>query len=198
MTTPLDLYEYAEGQGIDVDWVSTVRATSLSIPLPDGSYAIAVNPWKLDTLEQETVCLAHELGHCKTGSFYNRHAALDLRQKHENRADKWAIQRLVPERDLDQAVSDGYTDLPSLAEHFGVTIPFMRNGCLLVHPREIWPWSCICDFPPACGQKITCPIRTRMGADEMKEFEEYRAFTTPAELHKAVNTLRGIVAGINS
>ena len=32
----------------------------------------------------------------------------------------------------------------------------------------------------------------------MKEMEEYRAFTTPAELHKAVNTLRGIVAGINS
>lgn len=32
----------------------------------------------------------------------------------------------------------------------------------------------------------------------MKEMEEYRAFTKPAELHKAVNTLRGIVAGINS
>ena len=69
MTTLLDLYEYAENQGIDVDWVPLEQATSLSIPLPDGSYAIAVNPWKLDTLEQETVCLAHELGHCKTGSF---------------------------------------------------------------------------------------------------------------------------------
>ena len=32
----------------------------------------------------------------------------------------------------------------------------------------------------------------------MKEMEEYRSFTKPAELHKAVNTLRGIVAGINS
>lgn len=32
----------------------------------------------------------------------------------------------------------------------------------------------------------------------MKEMEEYRIFTKPAELHKAVNTLRGIVAGINS
>ena len=32
----------------------------------------------------------------------------------------------------------------------------------------------------------------------MKELEEYRAFTTPAELHKAINTLRGIVAGISS
>lgn len=31
-----------------------------------------------------------------------------------------------------------------------------------------------------------------------KELEEYRPFMKPAELHKAINTLRGIVAGINS
>ena len=31
-----------------------------------------------------------------------------------------------------------------------------------------------------------------------KERSEYQKFTKPAELHKAVNTLRGIVAGINS
>lgn len=33
---------------------------------------------------------------------------------------------------------------------------------------------------------------------EIKELEEYRRFTTPAELHKAVNTLRGIVAGLTT
>lgn len=31
-----------------------------------------------------------------------------------------------------------------------------------------------------------------------KEIEEYRCFTKPAELHKAINTLRGIVAGITT
>ena len=72
--------------------------------------------------------LAHELGHCETGSFYNRYAKLDLRQKHENRADKWAIQHLIPVEELDEAVADGYTDLPSLAEHFCVTVPlFLRD-----------------------------------------------------------------------
>lgn len=30
------------------------------------------------------------------------------------------------------------------------------------------------------------------------EIDEYRKFTHPAELHKAINTLRGLVAGINS
>ena len=130
---PLDLYAYAERRNIDVDWIPMRRATSLSVPLGD-RYAIALDPWKLGSLAQETVCLAHELGHCKTGSFYNRHAALDIRQKHENRADKWAIRQLVPEDALDQAVADGYTDLPSLAEHFCVTVPFMRKAvCWYTH-----------------------------------------------------------------
>ena len=134
MTTLLDLYEYAEDQGIDVDWFPMEQATSLSLPLPDGSCAIAINPWKMGTLAQETVCLAHELGHCKTGSFYNRYAALDIRQKHETRADKWAIRHLVPEEALDQAVANGYADLPALAERFGVTEQFMRKAvCWYTH-----------------------------------------------------------------
>ena len=123
----LSLYDYAEKRGIDIDWFDLVQAPSLSLPLADGSCAIAINPWKLDTLEQETVAVAHELGHCETGSFYNQYAALDLRQKHEHRADKWAIERLIPADALDQAVADGYTEMWQLAEHFGVTIEFMKK-----------------------------------------------------------------------
>lgn len=33
---------------------------------------------------------------------------------------------------------------------------------------------------------------------KFSEFQEYQQFTKPAELHKAINTLRGLVAGINS
>ena len=33
---------------------------------------------------------------------------------------------------------------------------------------------------------------------QSKEYEEYSMFTKPAELHKAVNILRGIVAGITT
>ena len=33
---------------------------------------------------------------------------------------------------------------------------------------------------------------------KFSDFEEYQKFTKPAEVHKAVNTLRGLVAGINS
>ena len=129
----LDLYAYAERRHIDVDWVPMRRAMSLSVPLADG-YAIALDPWKLGTLAQETVCLAHELGHCETGSFYNQYAALDVRQRHENRADKWAIQHLIPVEDLDEAVVEGCEDIPALSEHFCVTEDLMRKAvCWYTH-----------------------------------------------------------------
>ena len=130
---PLDLYAYAERRNIDVDWIPMRRATSLSVPLGD-RYAIALDPWKLGSLAQETVCLAHELGHCETGSFYNQYAALDVRQRHENRADKWAIQHLLPVEDLHEAVVEGCEDITALSEHFCVTEDLMRKAvCWYTH-----------------------------------------------------------------
>ena len=128
---PLELYRYAEQQDIDVDWVSMELATSLSVPLPGGQYAIAINPWKMDSLAMETVCLAHELGHCETGSFYNPYAVCDVRRKHENRADKWAIRRLVPRAEYAAALAYGFTDIHALAERFGVTPEFMKKAVCL-------------------------------------------------------------------
>ena len=128
---PLELYRYAEQQDIDVDWVSMELATSLSVPLPGGQYAIAINPWKMDSLAMETVCMAHELGHCETGSFYNPYAVCDVRRKHENRADKWAIRRLVPRAEYESALDDGCTTISALAERFGVTPEFMKKAVCL-------------------------------------------------------------------
>lgn len=128
---PIDLYEYAELRGIDVDWFDTMRAPSLSAILPDGEYCIAINPWMMDTVSKEKVSLAHELGHCETGSFYNQYSPYDLRQKHENRADKWAIQKLIPESELRSAVESGYTEIWDLADYFQVTEEFMRKAISL-------------------------------------------------------------------
>ena len=67
-------------------------------------------------------------------SFYNEYAACDIRKKHENRADKRAIELRLSADDLDQAVADGHTDLWDLAEHFGVTEEFMRKAvCWYTH-----------------------------------------------------------------
>lgn len=128
MTDVLSLYRLAEDERIDVDWFGMERAESLSLLLEDGSCAVAIDPWKLVSVADETVKLAHELGHCATGAFYNPYAALDVRQKHENRADRWAILRLVPREELENAVRRGYREPWELADFFGVTQDFIRKA----------------------------------------------------------------------
>lgn len=124
----IELYEQAERDGIEVDWFPLCWTESLSIRQEDGTNSIAINPWKMETAAQETVCLAHELGHCETGAFYNPYTPFDVVKKHENKADKWAIKRLISKEEIDLAASDGIQDIPSLADHFGVTEDFMKKA----------------------------------------------------------------------
>lgn len=122
------LYRIAEQDGIEVDCYDLHKRDALSYLDDDGLCYIAINPLMLASGIDEKTKLAHELGHCETGSFYNQYTPHDVRQKHENRADKWAIKKLVPKDELQEAVSAGYTQVWELAELFDVTEDFMRKA----------------------------------------------------------------------
>ena len=128
------LYDLAKKQNIEVTTVPLPQNGSMSVRTASGACFVGMDEAVLDGNVRERVHLAHELGHCATGSFYNIYAKADTRQRHENRADKWAIRRLVPVQALDDAVADGCTELWALAERFGVTESFMRKAvCYYVH-----------------------------------------------------------------
>lgn len=128
MENLISLLGYAAQQGIEVDWFSMKRVESLSIPFSDGTFGIAIDPEKIQSKADEFCKLAHEVGHCLTGAFYNQYSTFDLREKHEHQADKWAIQKQISEDDLDDAVAAGYTEIWSLAEYFNVTEDFMKKA----------------------------------------------------------------------
>lgn len=128
------LYDFAQQQNIEVIRYPMKENGSMSIMLDDGSCFIGIDDSVRDGGAEERTHMGHELGHCVTGSFYNRYSPFDVRQRHENRADKWAIRQLIPVEDLDQAVADGCCELWELAERFGVTEAFIRKAiCLYVH-----------------------------------------------------------------
>ena len=91
-----------------------------------GKCFVAIDPFKIENTADEKVKLAHELGHCETGAFYNEYSKFDIRAKHERRADKWAIKKLVPEDELKEACTF-CNNRYELAEHFGVTEDFMQK-----------------------------------------------------------------------
>lgn len=128
------LYQIADTEGIEVDCFEMRKREAFSLMDGDGQCYIAIDPFRLRSAEDERLKLAHELGHCMTGSFYNVHATVDSRQRHENRADKWAITHLIPVDDLDQAIAEGCTEIWDLADRFGVTEAFMKKAvCYYVH-----------------------------------------------------------------
>ncbi len=128
MTNVLSLYREAEDRQIGVLPYRLPLTGSMSIETPGGACYIGIDEAALRSEPDKLVHLAHEMGHCVTGAFYNRYARRDLRRKHENRADRWAIERIIPRDDLDLAVAGGCTTLWELAQHFGVTEAFMRKA----------------------------------------------------------------------
>jgi len=117
------LCQLADQFGIEIDYFS-MRDTK-SLAMPQGW--IALDTDRIENTIEAKICLAHEMGHIETNSFYNVHSPLDVRQKHENRANKWAIKHLITEEELDEAVANGHTEIWDLADYFDVTEDFMRK-----------------------------------------------------------------------
>lgn len=100
MTTTESLFDEIERNNIEVYLGSMPAAKSASANIGD-DYYIALDEQSLESTAEARCRLAHEAGHCITGSFYNLYAPLDRRSKHERQADKWAVKKLIPKVELE-------------------------------------------------------------------------------------------------
>ncbi len=119
------LFSFANAKGITVDRFNLKENSSVSAVLNDKLF-IALD-FDLSG-KKEKVCLAHELGHCQTSGFYNIYSPLDIREKHEKRADRWAIKKLIPKYRFEKALREGFEYVYSLAEYFDVPFEFMEKA----------------------------------------------------------------------
>lgn len=99
-----------------------------------GTYGIFMDFDNIQSSKEETTIVAHEGGHASTGATHKVCSPIDLVEKHEYKAWKWAVKNYITEDELDDAVANGHTDIYSLAEYFGVTEDFMRKAvCWYTH-----------------------------------------------------------------
>lgn len=120
-----DLYVQAERLGHTVLWYRFRKIESLAVRDASGRCTIGLDPGKLRSKADERVKLAHELGHCETGAFYSREVTAEGRSRREERANRWAVCRLVPYGALCEALEEGCRELWELAERFEVTETFL-------------------------------------------------------------------------
>lgn len=123
-----EFYRFAEQQNITVDHFRLQKREALSLMDACGACYVAIDPGQIKGETDERAKLAHELGHCATGAFYNCFSDYDCRQRHENKADKWAVCQIVTEDELDEAVAQGHVTLWDLAEYFGVPESLMKKA----------------------------------------------------------------------
>ncbi len=125
----LSLYSVAEEEGVPVDYFQLQKREALSImDTADRSCSIAIDPLRLTGPRDEKMKLAHELGHCMTGSFYNPYTPLDVRAQHETRANRWAYRQLVPTEVLLDAVQSGCRNMWELAEYLDLPEDFLTDA----------------------------------------------------------------------
>lgn len=125
--TVIDLFDYAEQNGIIIDDTFVLdHAAAVSVPLPNDLCVIGLH--RALRGSRYKAQLAHEIGHCATGAFYNEKTPAFSRGQCERRADKWAFSRLLPLRRLRAALKNGDREPWQLAEIFDLPQFFVEKA----------------------------------------------------------------------
>lgn len=122
-----NLYEDIRTQQVSLYTYDVGEETSVTIEL-NNRYAIFLDPFRVRSIPEMKRILAHELGHCATGCTHKVSSPLDLIEKHEYKANRWAIERYIPFEELQTAVRHGYTERWQLAEYFDLPEPFIQKA----------------------------------------------------------------------
>lgn len=118
------LFEYAESNNYHIYNNLTISTKSLSIEINNNLF-INIDESKFETDSEKKVCLAHELGHCISGTLYTLNHSNLYRGSAEYRADYRAAQLIMPIYDLKDCICRGITEKYELAEYFNVTEEFI-------------------------------------------------------------------------
>ena len=114
-----DLFEYAEKANIKIEYGDLPNNKALSLKIGQDEYIGIDKNVTADSAEEREL-LAHEIGHCATGAFYDIGADQIIRARQEHRATKWALLHCVPKQELVTLLKRRYQD-DEIAEYFGVT-----------------------------------------------------------------------------
>lgn len=100
-------------------------------------YAIFLDCNWFESIADMKSALAHEIGHCLTGCTHKSISPIDLIQKHEYKANRWAVEQYLPYEKISSAINAGYTEPWQIAERFNIS-------------EEMVVWA-ISYYTEACG-----------------------------------------------
>lgn len=132
----IELYDWLSQEGVFVFDrqlpFSSEETKALTVKLENtNTWGIFLDLGRMETSAERVVAAYHEGGHYATGTTHKLYSPQDLLAKHEYKADKWAVKKLIPKDELQAAIKNGYTETWELADHFGVSEEFIKKAICL-------------------------------------------------------------------
>lgn len=124
MNKLFDIYADLHEAGVRMFDCEVGFAKAVTVELDD-QFAVFIDPSQLSDSAEEACVVAHEAGHIMTGATHRVDSPLDLITRHERRAERWAIERLLPFDELCCALRAGIREPWELAEHFNLPPEFV-------------------------------------------------------------------------
>lgn len=121
------LLKYANENNYPVFFNKMNVTKSLTVEL-NNNICINIDESKFETGSEKRVCLAHELGHCISGTLYTINHSNLYRGSAEYKADYRAAQLVLPIEILKECVLNGITEIYDLAEYFDITEEFVKRA----------------------------------------------------------------------
>ena len=132
-----ELYRIADENGITIVSGDLPLCGSCSFPLNDEQCVVGIDKTRIVSSADEKTKIAHEIGHCMKYAFYNRYSRFDIVSRHEYRADKWAIENVIPKDEMISAMKSGLVETWQLAEFFDVSENLVKRAMWIYFDKEI-------------------------------------------------------------
>lgn len=132
-----ELYDIAGVEEVEIIPFHLPKTKSISIQTDDMDCYIGIDEKQMESTAEKKERLAHELGHCVKGAFYNRYSKFDIVSRHEYRADKWACENLMPKDEVENAFRQGYIEVWQLAEYFDVPEGLVKKAMWIYFDKEL-------------------------------------------------------------
>lgn len=120
------MYEYAQSMGIGVYDFRLPESRAVTLWSDSGDCVIGIDNSRRYSRAELKTMLAHELGHCVTGTVYDSSGR--MRGKCEAKAEKWAIVNTLPYESIIDAYKQGARNESELAEFLEVSETFVRRA----------------------------------------------------------------------
>ena len=118
------VYERIQDNGIKIFHHGIPGVKSVSVEA-NNNYGIFINHNEIENPDEEFLVVAHEYGHCMTGSTHPPYSPLDIIIRHEYSADRKAILDFLPIDRIRDAMQNGCKTIYEFSEYLDVPEPFV-------------------------------------------------------------------------